>query len=426
MPPLYPILLAAAIIGSGMMPLGYSIVDEVFAGFIVLGALWALRGARDEAAGVEGGGLARLHLIVFLLMVGYFELQAIRGMIVLDSLRKVRWVLFFPLVALIPLALRRLPRTHVTASTLASTILWSSLIYSVLSLLMAVIWEGLGGSRWSLQGTWWVPTAYAALPIVIAMPYVTYGLNQGGRLRLWAWAVLAILIVSAFYFDSRIATLSILAFLVAGFSTYRWRGIAVVAGLMVMAMMLIAPFLPPGRRLTDAVRKEAGELVKTFVPFIKPPEQFVLKRDMERYIHVQVASAALRKDWRSAVFGYGYRTHGRVISPELKVLYERYGAPEIAARIREDESTIGFTALVVDTGLLGLGLFAAAHGLAAARVWAGGNRRYRLPALLAVVLLFFWQFAVNTLDAVLVYMLLMPGGPLQLLAESGVPAAAAG
>lgn len=425
MPSLYPILLTAAIIGSGMMPLGYAVVDEVLAGVVVLGALWALRGGRGEVSEWDAGRLPRLHLVVFLIMVAYFELQAIRGMIVLESLRKVRWVLFFPLMGLIPIVLRLSPHTRWTAEALARPVLWSALAYTALSLLVAVIWEALGGSRWSLQGTWWVPTAYAALPVVAAMPYVMYGLNQGRRLRRAGWAVLAILIVSAFYFDSRLATLAILAFLAAGFSTYRLRGLVIAAGLMAAALLFIAPFVAPGRRLADTMQ-EAGELVKSFVTIFNPPERFIPHHDMERYIHLQVAGAALRKDWRSMVFGYGFRVHGRVISPELKILYERYGAPEIAARIRDDESTVGFTALTVDTGLLGFGLFMAAHVLVAARVWAGGNRRYRLPTLLAVVLLFFWQFAVNTLDAVLVYMLLMPGGPLQLLAESGAPAAAAG
>jgi hypothetical protein len=413
----YPLLVTFAIGGSGMMPLGYAIVDEVLCGLVVLSVLWALRRRAATSAG-RWDGLDRLQLLVFLLMTAYFEFQAVRGMLVLDSLRKVRWVAFFPLVALIPIILRRSPDSQMPASRLAPYILTSTAAYTALWLLVGAAWELTGGSRWTPQGIWWVPTAYAALPVIIAMPYVTYALSEGGRLRALGWGVVALLVTAAFYYDSRIATLSILLFLTAGFATYRWRGIVIIAGLMIVAMMLIAPGLPPGRRFFDAVRKEAGELVKTFVTFVRPPEQFVLKRDMERYIHVQAGREALRKDWWSAVFGYGYRTHGRVLGPQLKALYERYGAPEIAARIGDDESTIGFAALIVDTGVLGWGLFAVAHLLVALRILAGrAARRYRLPALLAVGLLFFWQFAVNTLDAVLVFLLLMPGGPLQLLTE---------
>jgi len=420
----YPMLLVVSIVGSGLMPLGYSLVDEVLAGFVLLGGIGALlRRPRSQAAALDDR-LDRVHLVLFLVMVAYFEFQAVRGLIVLESLRKLRWVAFFALVGLIPIVLRVAAVSRPSSRDIAKMVTASGLAYFSLYMLVGLGAELLDASRWSLQSTWWVPTAYASLPVLIAMPVVIYGFRQGrGWLRTAGWALLALMIASAFYYDSRIATLSLLGFLAVGYRSFGSRGIAAAGVLIALALVFIAPFVDPQTRLADTLQ-EAGELVKTVVTFVDPPDQYVPHRDMERYIHVQVAFASLEKDWRTALVGFGYRVHGRVISPELRAAYERYGALDMAARIREDESTEGFTALVVDTGLIGLGLFVANHLLVAWRVILQRHSPYRLPALLAVGLVFLWQFAISILDATLLFLLLMPWGPLRLLTEGkeGAPA----
>jgi hypothetical protein len=79
---------------------------------------------------------------------------------------------------------------------------------------------------------------------------------------------------------------------------------------------------------------------------------------------------------------------------------------------------MAFPALLVDTGLLGVTLFAMNFVLAGIGVmkWGGGNR-YIL--VLALFMGFMWLLVSNILDIVLLHLMLMPGGLIYQIGWAG-------
>lgn len=101
----------------------------------------------------------------------------------------------------------------------------------------------------------------------------------------------------------------------------------------------------------------------------------------------------------------------------MSELYAEYGLPDIAAKIKVDTVTEAFTALVVDTGLVGLLLLVANFGLVALQVLRNKADRYRYVLLTSVLVLFLWMFVINLLDITLFYLAVMPSGLLLLMAR---------
>jgi hypothetical protein len=122
------------------------------------------------------------------------------------------------------------------------------------------------------------------------------------------------------------------------------------------------------------------------------------------------------------VSGGGIYSHRELIVPEVRSLLRRFSGYSDYAHeaggiviIR----TLGFPALLIDTGLIGIALYLWNVALAVERVDRGPL--HTLFAGIAILSLL-WLFVTNILDMVLLYMLVMPGGLLERwsAAASGV------
>jgi len=139
-------------------------------------------------------------------------------------------------------------------------------------------------------------------------------------------------------------------------------------------------------------------------------------RDIDRWLHIQVAFTAVNENWITLLFGHGYRSSGMVISTHLYELY-RVFLPDKAMYVRDDESTEAFTAFLVETGLIGYMLLLLNFICVGLQIFREKNNPYRFVLLGSLCLLFLWMVVINILDITLFFMAIMPSGLLVLLAR---------
>ena len=415
-------VIASSVLTSGLMPLGYTVVDEYLMGCILFGALLFVSVRRNELVMRGTDRLFRIHWLFFFAMVVYLLLQAARGLSEFAELRKIRWIAFFVLIgslaAFLPIREFQVPDKR----QLFRTVMLSTLVYFGALVVTGFVADFYGlytevgsmAGRWALQTTWWGSSAYSMLPVVVALPAITFSLQDRNRNhRRLAWVTFLVVIIAVLYWDSRVGALSILGFLLVGFRSLGVRRF--VTGLLliiVVTYMSLAFFLPDYGRDVKFFMAEyvgSGSALWAQAPGAG--------KDIDRWIHMKVVWPSLGDNWVTLLFGYGYRLSGLVISPHLAALYETY-LPERAARIKEDESTEGITALVVETGLVGILLLGVNLIMVAWQVTRQSSRASRPVILWAVVLLALWLFVINILDITLFYLAIMPSGLLLQMARS--------
>lgn len=406
----WPMLLVVNTIGNGPRVTGYVVLDEIFTGFIVVGAAMriAIRGGargNDAPAGT--------HRVAHLLLVGYLICQAMIGVIENGDLRLVRWVLFFgTLVVAATIVYRRSAEFPFPPLRQAALILvWSSVVYYIAYLTQGAIGAALLGpyGRFLTQDYIWSGSAYAVLPTLIATPAAVHLMGDRARgVRYLAWLALGLMMLVAFYYDSRLSWVFLLVLLGAS-----WRRIGprrlTIAGVGGGLAFMGARFAVDGRSpfgqsplatvsttsFTDASRSDAGRL-----------------------LHLQAAAEAALADSRTLVVGTGLYSHRFVLVPYVKELLRYYLPAQdfVIPGTRDDTApeisiirTQGAAALLIDTGLVGVGLLA----LNIVLLLRGVVRRRSpgWPAMAAVMALAaVWLFTNNILDIVMFHLLFMPAG----------------
>ena len=411
------LLIAISILSAGMLLRGLSLVDEYLLACFFLGTFMYVGMRFGFGTPKSFSRIERVHWFFFLLMAAYMMFQAMRGVSELESARKLRWVVFYGMIGLLPLTMYagRFPlpsRRQVIFAVITSTV-----VYLTIYLLSGLAAEGIFNvDRYDLQTVWWGSTAYAILPVAIALPAIFISIRDKDKwYRRLGWTAFLLVVLASMYYDSRVGMLAVIAFLIAtlpvlGIKRYFWVLVSAVAVLFAFTLVI----WPSYRTLGFTAQEVYGVVQTTWDPAKRTQ---VGRRDIGRAVYMRAAFSSIDGDWRTYLFGYGLRAHGRVISPRVSELYAQYGRPDIAAQIKEDTGTEAFTALVVDTGLVGLLLLVANFGLVAVQVMRNSSDRYRFLLLTSAVILFLWTFVINLLDVTLFYVAIMPSGLLILMAR---------
>ena len=411
------LLVAISIISTGTLLQGLSIVDEYLLACFLLGTFMYV-GMRFGVGSPKGfSRIERLHWFLFLLMAAYLVFQAMRGVSELESARKLRWVVFYGMIGLLPLTLYAGRFPLPSRRQVASTVTMSTIVYFAVYLLSGLTAEGIyNGDRYELQTVWWGSTAYSMLPVAIAIPAIFISLRDRDKwYRRLGWTAFLLVILASLYYDSRVGMLAVSAFLIVALPVIGIKRFLWVLTPAVIALLVFTWVIWPTSRTLGFTVDEVYRVVQTAWD---PTERAQAgRRDIDRSIYIRASFSSIDSDLSTFLFGHGLRAHGRVISPRLRELYIQYDRPDIATEIKEDASTEGFTALVVDTGLVGLLLLVANFGLVAVQVMRNSSDRYRYILLTSAVILFSWIFVINMLDVTLFYVAIMPSGLLVLMAR---------
>ncbi len=427
----WPILIFVAVATAGLMMQGkYTFVDEYLMGCVLLGGLLAISMGKITFRKSQENIWTYVHRWVFLLMIIYMIIQSFLGIILLESIGKIHWVVYYGMLGMFSFFISKKGFPVPSDKKISLIISLGTLLYFSLYVVYGVAAEAIRGiNRWDMQGIEWTGSAYAMFPLVIAMPAAFFLLKYTRHFHRWiGWISLIVMIVTAFYYESRVAWLAILAFL---FFSLPMIGFRRVISLGLIFLLITTLFFWFGN-ITSATKVDNffSVLFKNAQAFWAPQES----GNLDRHVHMRVAFISTRGNWKNFLFGYGFRMHGFIIEPYLKklMIYERIKGeispeydivdvltePNISYASTEDNvSTEGFTALVVDTGLVGLLLLGLNFLCVAFKIFGQKNNPKRILLLLSLFIMFLWLFVANILDIMLFYLMIMPSGLLIQLSQ---------
>jgi hypothetical protein len=428
----WPMLIMVNIVGIGPRVKGYFILDEIFTGLIILGCLMVivLRGRLPKASdGDAAEAFEKERQWMFYLWTAYVVWQSVRGMLNQD-VRMIRWVVMYVMLAVLSrIVSRRAEFPFPSLRGVALIVLNTTILFYLFYLGQGLYWEsvlpksGLYGElgRFQSQHFFWAGSAFAVFPTLIAMPAALILLNDKSlRTRGLAWSGIILMMIIAFYYDSQTSWIVIGAYVIVSLYRFKiWH--ALIVGLCFI--MLFFTF----------VEKPTEHLGEFLLHFFTDASALVGGGEADdlaigsRNLQLKAAIRAATDNPGILLFGAGYYEHRYILGPYVKQLYEE-SLPSLGYNVvsgsRNDPfaftvfRTMAFPALLVDTGLLGVTLFAMNFVLAGIGVmkWGGGNR-YIL--VLALFMGFMWLLVSNILDIVLLHLMLMPGGLIYQIGWAG-------
>lgn len=415
----WPILVIVAVGTAGMM-VGdrYTFLDEYLIGCILFGGLLTISMGVLTFQKSRENTWDHLHKWIFLLMIIYMIVQSLRGLIVLESLRKIRWIVYYGMLGIIMFMISNkgfpVPSNKKISLIVSSATLGYLIFYIAYGLFSEIV---NGISRWELQCVEWGTTAYSLFPLVIAIPAAIFLLKDRNRVyQRVGLATLIIAALAAFYYNSRVSWLVIFGFL---FVCLFKLGIRKVILIIFSFLIIFSLYFGISNRV-ELVKETSsffGELSRTTRSIYF--WDVSAKTDIDRKTHLKVGLISITENWKTLLFGYGFRVNGLIIGSHLIRLYTQYNLPQLAAKVKDDEGTEGFTALLVDTGVVGIMLLVINFLFVTHKIFVQKRNPNRNLLLLSLIFAFLWLTVINMVDIMLFYFLIMPNGLVVQLSQGG-------
>lgn len=417
----WPTLIVGSVVSTGLMPFGFTIVDEYIIGCIIFGSFAASSLAIMKYQSRRINNLQKLHYIIFFLLIAYMLFQCFRGILVLDSPRKIRWVIFYLMLGmLVPLLSgRRYPIPSVRKIAFLVTI--ASLVYFSVYLGYGLIFELLGVNRFHLQYAMkligviaiWGSTAYTMFPLVVAIPAILIIVKDRSRVYRWiGWITLLILTCTAFYYDSRVSIFTITVFMFVSLFSLGLRKWFIMIAVCVLSLFLFFSFIwKDSRNLSFFLNDTYGTINR----LQEAESSGIGKQDIYRYVWMKAGFLGISDNCQHFLFGHGFRTSGRIVAPYVHNLLAKYGRPMPSRD--ESVATEAITNLLVDTGVIGIFFLIINFILVALQILERKGNSNRIILILSLFVIFAWLFVINIVDVMLFYLMIMPSGFLVQLSR---------
>lgn len=425
-------LIIANIVGNGPRLMGYFFWDELLTGCVILGALLRVTLLNTKP---QKNVSNPDHKFVFVLWVLYMVMESVIGIMVNSDLRIIRWVLFYIELGLLSSILyyrgREFPFPPVRHFSIV--VLITTVIYYIAYLTHGAIIEsmlefpalGRFAAQYLTEGFLWSGTAMAIFPTIIAVPSAIFLMNDSSfKVRMLVLFSMFLMMFVGFYYDSRMSWVIIFAICLVSFKRFR---LAKLINTIVLFGLVFYIFVPKPL-------EHIGEFFYTIFEGTQtlwsPGES-----DMGRKLQFEAGLLRLTDNPRTFLIGDGIYSHRFTINPHINKLYQEYmpekpfnipGYEEIRAAkdVGPGGTTIfrttAFTALVIDTGIIGMILFYLNY------IFTGHNlikqkSTQRIILLTTLFLAFMWPFNNNISEVVLLYILIMPRGLLEQLSTASSP-----
>jgi len=411
----WPLLIIIACSTAGLMIKGYCLIDEFLLYCLLFGAFLAISIGAVPSRRTEPSRLDKFHYLFFFLLIAYLIIQSFRGLIIWGDWRIIRWIIFYLSLGLLSFIISKKDFPAPNKKQIILLIFFSTFFYFISYLAHGLIAEKFRGLSWiNLQGAEWSGTAYAVFPMILAIPSALFLIrDKVVKYKLIGWLVLIILLLTGFYYDSRISFLTILAFLlISPFILKIQRSIIfLLCFLLIFSLFLNSEI---GKRVFRNIGGFYQTMYRsTITVFLGESGQ--RPSDLDRYAAWQGALMTINTDWSTLFWGYGIHSSHFVMQPYLQKLYTEY-LPGVAAS--ENIRTTGIAAFLVEIGLIGMFLLIINFILTALKIISQTSFEFKITAILILLISFIWPFISNIQDIVLFYLLIMPPGLLIQFAKT--------
>lgn len=409
----WPMLIVAGIVGCGPRIGGYFFLDEIISSAVVLGALLRLAGARTKRTG-NYSHAKNVHCTWFYVWIVFMIMESIFGVIYNEDLRIIRWILFYTMLGVIAWIINNrdyefpFPSFEAVSVTIVST----TLLLYVAYLAQGMYFESILGlhGRFLSQDMVWAGSAYAVYPTLLAAPAALLLTNNySRRIRALAWAAIAMIMVIALYYDSRISWLVIIGTFFAGLHRLKLRNMVLVVSIFLVSFALYMP---------DPLKNVVGfgqGILESVQALWNPSES-----DVTRNLQLQVGFLRIADNPKTFLIGDGVYSHRFTAIPHMDALYSEYlqytgfsipGSRD-DSRGMDIFRTVGFTAMLIDTGVIGMFLFILNWLFVGKKVLKSAVSNKAL-FLAIITMSFMWLLSNNITDITLFYLLIMPKGLIE-------------
>jgi|GEM_PF-5438809 len=414
----WPILIIGSILGTGPRLFGYFFWDELIMGAVILGAL---------AGGIPGNLFRSVNdrMVCFLIWIGYIFIESFVGIAINNDLRIIRWSLFYLMLGMLLLVIGKEQRFPFPEKrSFFVLVLMTTTLYYIGYLLHGMALEYWFGvpklgrfmDQFMKEGFLWSGSAIAVFPTLLAMPVAAFGIREDSvGVRVLAVISIMLMMITAFYYDSRISWVVIFFIFFASIKKIGLTRVALVISIFGVVYMSYIP--QPLERLGEFFYGTFESTQALWSPG---------KSDVTRKLQFEASMHRLLDNPKTFMVGDGIYSHRYTILPHIQELHKLY-LPEQRFLIpghketRDDTAdditlfrTTAFSALLIDTGIIGIMLYTLNFifmGLKVLRSRTSGTWIF----LAVIFLAYMWHFNNNICDVVLLYLLIMPNGIIEQL-----------
>ena len=422
----FKIFLASIIIGSGAKIEGYPVLDEFWIIMLLFGLFlrkFLIKRLNTEKKKDKN---YNLHEKAFMLLTIYFLFQSFRGGIWLEDPRMLRWVVFFIIIIITFFIFSNLKQT-IDPHYANKIVIYSTTIYFLLLFVLTYIYElSTGKSKGGVLQDLYISGSTVSTFTIIIYVIALINFNQTNKsikknikgLSLFVFLSFIIVTSTVVYYDSRAGVFTILGALglnfLFQFLQRNKRGL--------LQFYLIISFLI-GYQFW-AINYSEGRKIQDFLP-IDSELNLVLPKNLAQQTEGQGRARSLApkasfdfltEDLFHALFGYGwYMSRYELIEPIQQMRkYEQLRRLNLSKD--KPYQAAGATAIMVDTGFIGIFLYLLNLLLGFLSILKSqNNNKYVISIIYLSVVLFSF---VGTLTSVLLfYFWVMPKNPIILMLE---------
>jgi len=395
-----PVIIVVLVGAAGLVIHGNLLVDKYLMAVVILAIIFAIFIGKLRLIKEPQKGIDKAHQWIFFLMITYFIFQTLRSALVYEQLRPLLWIIYFVMLGIMSFFLTHNNLPKLNRQKISLIIVISALFYFTAYVMagyfiVGYVVETTGMVRPNLkgfQGVYWPQTVNAAFMLVIALAAAIF-LFRGKRHlpKILSIALFIVVSITAYYYRINSAWIAIFSFLIVAPTIFSFRK-AILWFLVLLTLIA----------LLGTVNKDF------FNQIIKFPQNVIMS-DKVRLAHLRIPLQAIRESPIYALFGYGMDSHRTVLIPYME---------EESNKVVSVGYTAGFSALLVNTGLMGLLLLLLNFTFVARKIIIKKNNPGKIILLTSLALTAVWLPITQVLGIILFYFMIMPGGLLIQLNEA--------
>jgi len=162
------LIIFSIIFACGMEFEGYPIIDEYLIFILFFGFFIRLHFINKQNFIIKKNLFPLTpHSKIFYLLIGYLIFQSFRGMILLEDIRMLRWILFFLVLGCLSFIFSK-GEYIVDKKKVIKVVFFSSFSYFIVYLSLGYFFQNYSDiNRWELQGTLWTGTSVMGIPLIL-------------------------------------------------------------------------------------------------------------------------------------------------------------------------------------------------------------------------------------------------------------------
>lgn len=407
------LVIGGAISFSGLVIAQISYIDEIVVVCVVIGViLSSSRYVRRVPSGFRTENVSA-HLVLFLFTCVYMGMQAFRGLAITGSSQKLRWVVYFVLLAIVAIMMWRGQRKLPGRRSVAILCVATGFVYFLMYSTVGLAYESLGfGSRYDIQNVLWGGTTYAAFPLVVILPASLYLVRSKESLvKYLSWATIALIIWQAFYYSSRVSWESLIVIFLASIFMIGLHRVLILA-------VIVSGFIWISLTVLWPAYYDLGTfgniLIRPIQSIFGSPQDSSFS-EFSRLAHVRIGFDVIRTDKSIFLIGTGLRTSGPYVGPALVEYFTMSGMGRYSLYVANQASTVGSSTLLIETGVIGFLLYLGNFTFAMRAIMRAEKSKYRYTLIASLGITAAWSMVTNPFDIILLHLLIMPSGILILL-----------